>query len=143
MTETYINKSEKISESNNFIGFVYMNKLQDITNNTKTLFIELGLSSYDEYIWYHFPRVWKYIYNLTDDVLISGEPKFGKDKPRQWNILQVFPEILDFIKESCPEDYNCVKIINFEISPKTHEIIVTKEEEPYSENIGGVEITKL
>ena len=38
------------------------------------------------------------IYNLTDDVLISGEPKFGKDKPRQWNILQVFPEILDFIK---------------------------------------------
>ena len=38
-----------------------MNKLQDITNNTKTLFIELGLSSYDEYIWYHFPRVWKYI----------------------------------------------------------------------------------
>ena len=40
------------------------------------------------------------IYNLTDDVLISGEPKFGKDKPRQWNILQVFPEILDFIKES-------------------------------------------
>lgn len=39
MAETYINKNEKISESNNFIGFVYMNKLQDITNNTKTLYI--------------------------------------------------------------------------------------------------------
>ena len=148
MTETYINKSEKISESNNFIGFVYMNKLQDITNNTKTLFIELGLSSYDEYIWYHFPSVWKYIYNLTDDVLISGEPKFGKDKPRQWNILQVFPEILDFIKESYPKEYNYNKVVRFIINPETHVINITNIVETSGRNIssksiGGIKITKM
>jgi hypothetical protein len=112
-----------------------MNKLQDITNNTKTLFIELGLSSFDEFTWDHFPRVWRYEYDLTNDILTGG-PKFELDEKFQWNILQVFPEILDFIKKSCPEEYNCAKIINFEMSPKTHEIIVTKKEKPYSKNIG-------
>lgn len=142
MSETYINKIEEISGSHNFIGFVSINKLQNVNNNNTFLFIELGLSSFDEFMWYHFPRVWKYEYNLTNDIL-TGKPKFGSDEKFQFDILQVFPEILDFIKKSCPEEYNCIKVINFEISPKTHEIIVTKDEEPYSENIGGVEITKL
>lgn len=143
MTETYINKVNEISESHNFIGFVTINKLQNANNNTQILFIELGLSSFSEFIWYHFPRVWKYEYDLTNNIL-TGKPKFAPDEKFQYNILQVFPEILDFIKKSCPEEYNCIKIINFEISPKTHEIIITKEKkEPYIENIGGVKITKI
>ena len=60
------------------------------------------------------------IYNLTDDVLISGEPKFGKDKPRQWNILQVFPEILDFIKE---ELFN----IGIDYNYKNSDLILVKD----------------
>lgn len=76
------------------------------------------------------------IYNLTDDVL------------SQWNILQVFPEILDFIKESYPKEYNYNKVVRFIINPETHVINITNIVETSGRNIssksiGGIKITKM